>query len=337
MKLLMCSSMKKKKILFICGSLNQTTIMYKIYQHLRHYDCHFTPFYSDGYLNILARNGFLDFTILGGQARINTLKFLHENRLPLDDGGMGQNYDLVVTGSDLFIPKNIIGKKIVLVQEGMTDPENFKYYLVKNLHLPRYLANTSMTGLSDQYQTFCVASEGFKELFIQKGVRPDKIAVTGIPNFDNVKEHLQNGFQHRNYTLAVTSHLRETFKYENRIKFIENVVDIARGKQVIFKLHPGENVERASREINKYAPGSLIFTQGNTNEMVANCDVFVTRYSSVLLVALALNKQIYADVDFDLLKKLTPIQNGGKSARKIADICEYHLYPTTSFSKFMAI
>lgn len=317
--------MKRKKILFICGSLNQTTMMFKIYRHLKHHNCYFTPFFSDGFLNLLARNGFLDFTILGGQARIATLHFLQENRLFLDDGAVRNDYDLVVTCSDLFIPKNIVGKKIVLVQEGMTDPENFKYYLVKNLNLPRYLANTSMTGLSDLYEIFCVASEGFRELFIQKGIKPEKIAVTGIPNFDNVEEYLNNNFDHKNYLLAATSHLRETYKYENRIRFIDDVVEIANGKQVIFKLHPGENVERATREIEKYAPGSLVYSIGNTNHMIANCDALVTRYSSVMLVALALNKPVYSDVEPCFLKKLTPIQNGGTSAERITEICESYL------------
>ena len=30
---------------------------------------------------------------------------------------------------------------------------------------------------------FCVASEGYRDLFISKGVKPEKIYVTGIPNF----------------------------------------------------------------------------------------------------------------------------------------------------------
>ena len=49
-------------------------------------------------------------------------------------------YDLVVTCSDLVVPKNIRHGRVVLVQEGMTDPENMAYYLVKYLGLPRYLA-----------------------------------------------------------------------------------------------------------------------------------------------------------------------------------------------------
>jgi hypothetical protein len=47
------------------------------------------------------------------------------------------------------------------------------------------LAGTAATGLSDAYHAFCVASEGYRDFFIRKGARPEKIIITGIPNFDN--------------------------------------------------------------------------------------------------------------------------------------------------------
>ncbi len=318
-------TMNRKKILLICGTLNQTTMMYQIAQQLQEHDCYFTPFYSDGFLNLLAQKGYLDFSPLGGQPKSRTEMFLREKGVKFDYGGVHHDYDLVVTCSDLIIPENIENKKIILIQEGMTDPENFKYYLVKSLGLPRYLANTSMTGLSDAYVKFCVASEGYKELFINKGVKPEKIAVTGIPNFDNCQAYLNNDFPYQHYVLAATSHLRETFKYENRKAFIQKAVRIADGRQLIFKLHPNEKKDRAIREIEQWAPGSLIFADGNTNHMVANCDTMVTRYSTVIMVALALNKKIYSDLDEEYLKKITPLQNGGKSAENIARICEEYL------------
>ena len=65
----------------------------------------------------------------------------------------------------------------------MTDPEGFMYHMVKWFKLPRYVASTSTNGLSHQYQYFCVASAGYRDFFIRKGVRPEKLVVTGIPNF----------------------------------------------------------------------------------------------------------------------------------------------------------
>lgn len=311
--------MVKKKILFIGGSLNQTSMMHKISMHMSGYDCYFSPYYADKFLNFLAKRGILDFCILGGSFKKTTLDYINSNNLKLDYKGTQNDYDLIFTGSDLIVPKNTRNKKLILVQEGMTDPENLIYYIVKYLKLPRWIASTSTTGLSGLYDLFCVASEGYREHFIQKGVKPEKIVVTGIPNFDNAAQFLNNDFPHRNYVMVATSDMRETFKYENRKKFIIDCVHIAAGRQLLFKLHPNENAERATREIETYAPGSLVFSNGNTDHMVANCDVLITKYSSVVYVGLALGKEIHSYFELDELKKLMPVQNNGTSAENIAN------------------
>ena len=311
-----------KKILFICGSYDQTTIMHSIYVHLKDYDCYFTPYYADSFLKRLSEAGFFNFTILGGKHKNDTLNYLLANNLNIDFKGNLFNYDLVFTCSDLIIPKNILGKKIIFVQEGMTDPENFVSHLVKRLKLPRFLASTAITGLSRTYDYFCVASEGFKNLFIRNGVREEKLIVTGIPNYDNCKEYYKNNFPHKNFVLAATSDARETFKFENRKKFIKEALDTADGRLLIFKLHPNENVERATREIKLIAPDAIIYSVGNINYMIANCDVLITKYSSVVYVGLALGKEVYSDFDSVELKELMPIQNNGRSAEKIAGLAK---------------
>jgi hypothetical protein len=311
-----------KRILLICGSLNQTTMMHAIARHLpADYECSFTPFYADGMVDYMVRKGMLERTILSGEFRRSTLQYLHMHGLNIDDRGNTGNYDLVLTCSDLIIQKNIENSRIVLVQEGMTDPENAAYYLVKKLGLPRYLASTSTNGLSDAYQLFCVASEGYKEHFINKGVKAHKIRVTGIPNFDNCAEFLNNNFPHKNYVLVATSDARETFKYENRKKFIRKAVEIAAGRKLIFKFHPNENHQRAAAEVEKYAPGALYFAHGNTGQMIANCDVLITRFSTVVYIGMALGKEVYSEFDIDMLRSLTPMQNGGQSAANIARMC----------------
>ena len=311
--------MNNRKILFICGSLNQTTMMHKISSHFPSEDCYFTPYYSLGFLKQAGKTGILDFCILGGQFKQRTFNYLEKHNLKVDYEGSANDYDLVYTCSDLIIPSNIRDKKVILVQEGMTDPENLIYYMVKYLKLPRWMASTSVTGLSKAYDKFCVASEGYKELFIKKGVDPDKIEVTGIPNFDNCRTFLDNNFPHKGYVLVATSDTRETYKYENRKKFIEKARRIAEGKQMIFKLHPNENIERATAEINKYAPGSIVYSSGNTSHMIANCETLVTRYSSVVYVGLALGKKVFSEFNLEELEKLSPIQNNGTSSRAIAE------------------
>ncbi len=277
-------------------------MMHQISSYFTDFECWFSPYYGDGFIKMLAKSRILNFTILGGQFKKRTLDYINLHELPLDEGGKQNQYDLVFTCSDLIVPKNILDTKIILVQEGMTDPETFIYKLVKNFGFPRYLASTSATGLSDLYHTFCVASEGYKNFFISKGIKEEKIVVTGIPNYDDCKSLLINDFPHKGYVLAATSDSRETFKYENRKAFIRKAVKIADGRQLIFKLHPNENVERATAEINLYAPGALIYASGNTSHMVANCDVLLTKFSTVSYIGLALGKEVHSDFDVEGFK-----------------------------------
>jgi hypothetical protein len=223
------------------------------------------------------------------------------------------------------VARNLRRTRMVLVQEGMTDPEDWRYRLVRRLRLPRVLANTSMTGLSHAYDVFCVASPGYRELFTRKGARPDRLVVTGIPNFDDAASFRENDFPHRGYVLAATSCLRESFKPEDRKGFIRRCLEIADGRTLLFKLHPNEDARRAAREIEALAPQALIFTDGNTNHMIANCEALVTRYSSVVYIALALGKDVYSDIDLETLRALMPVQNGGRSAARIAEICRQQL------------
>jgi hypothetical protein len=311
----------KKNLLFICGSLNQTTMMHKIAMHLPEYHTYFTPFYADGLLGFLSKKGLTDFTILGGKHRINTVKYIQDHQLPVDFKGMDRDYDLIISGTDTIVQKNLRKTRFILVQEGMIEPETWIFPLVKHLRLPRFLANTAATGLSDAYEVFCVASPGYRDEFIRKGVNPQKIVVTGIPNFDNFKSYCNNDFPYKGYILVATSPLRETWRYENRRSFIRKVEKISKGRPVIFKLHPIENVLRARREILSIIPRASVLSDGNTEFMVANCEVLITQISSVTFVGIALGKEVHTELDVCELNKLMPIQNGGKSAKTIASIC----------------
>ncbi|MHC1783810.1 MAG: hypothetical protein AB9891_13825 [Anaerolineaceae bacterium] len=313
-------------ILLICGSLNQTTMMHKISGYLSEFNCFFTPFYVDGWKNLAAKMGLLDFSILGGQHRRDTLAYLKKEGLPVDYGGKRNHYEAVITCTDLIIQNNIGKKRLMLVQEGMTEEEDFLFFLVRNLNFPRYLANTAATGLSNAYDVFCVASKGYRDLFVQKGAKPEKIIVTGIPNYDNAVQHTENSFPRKGYVLAATSSIRETMKFDNREEYLKQVKRIAGQRQVIFKLHPNEDHKRARREIFRYFQNAPIYTDGNIHDMIANCDVLVAQTSSVVFTGLSLGKEVYSYFDIETLKKLLPIQNGGKSAEKIAEVCRRLIY-----------
>ncbi len=314
-------------ILFIGGSLNQTRQMHQISQQFKDYNCFFTPFYADGIEDYAARHGWLNSTVLGGRHMQDTKNYLVEHFLPVDYRGERRAYDLVVTCSDLIVPRNIRRKRVVLVQEGITMPEGPLFHLVRTLRfLPRYLANTAASGLSDAYDLFCVASEGYRELFIRKGVRPEKIAVTGIPNYDDLRKNLENPFPFRGYVLVATTPYRENLKFENRLTFLKRCAQISDGRPLIFKLHPLENAERARQEITRVTPDALVLSQGNIDHMIANAEVVITQQSTCTYVALALGKEIHTQLDLDELNRLMPIQNTGDSARRIANLCQRILH-----------
>jgi len=178
-----------------------------------------------------------------------------------------------------------------------------------------------MTGLSHQYDCFCVASKGFGDQFIERGINPNTIRVTGIPNFDNIINEMKElEFEHKNFVLVATSDTRETLKYENRKKLINFALNIAKGRNLIFKLHPNENVKKRIAEIKKYAPDALVYHGVSIDPLLANCDVLITRFSSTIFPAQVLEKEVYCDIDKDELKKLVPIQNDGTSAKNIAAV-----------------
>ena len=315
----------KKKILFITGSMNQTSQMHQISMQLPDFDCWFSQIFSDSpFVNYLIKyTRVLDGTILAGQFKINSEKYLKQNNLQIDYGAHKNTYDLVVYCADMMVPRRMQACKTVWVQEGMIDRYTLASRIVKTLGLPPYLSgNTSLNGTSNVCDIYCAASDGYKNFFIAKGGQRQRFVVTGIPNYDNLRAFAKNNFEYRDYVMVATTDMRETFRFENRPRFIKKAVKIANGRQLLFKLHPNENVERATREIKKYAPaGTLIFSTGNTNEMIANCSELITQYSTVVYTGIALGKKVHSWFDVDELKKLTPIQNNGTSAIQIANVC----------------
>lgn len=310
-----------KRILFICGSMNQTTQMHEISRHLAGYEQAFTPFYCDGALEAMRRLKWLEFTIIGDKLAKRCRQYLEAQHLAIDYQGRSHAYDLVVTCSDVFVQDNIRDSRIVLVQEGITDPEDRSFRLVQRYRwLPLWLAGTAATGLSDAYRAFCVASDGYRDFFVRKGAKAEKIVVTGIPNFDNCERYRNNAFPHRHYVLVCTSPLREIFRGEDRKSFILDACRIANGRPMIFKFHPNEDFARAENEVNRYAPGAIAFRSGSAEEMIANCDVLITRYSSTVFVGLALGKETYSDYPMDELRRLVPVQNNS-AALNIANVC----------------
>jgi len=314
-----------KKILFITGSINQTSQMHQIAQQLPEYDCWFSQIFADSPLvNWLIENTtWADRTVLAGQFRRNSETYCTEHGLQMDYKAQKNRYDLVVYCSDLIIPDRMLQTKTLWVQEGMIDECTTISKWVKKLHLPPYLAiGTSLNGTSNICDVYCAASEGYKGYFSDMGTQAHKIMVTGMPNFDNCEKFVDNTLDMKNYVLVTTSDIRECYRPDDRVGFIKRCVEIANGRPLVFKLHPNEIFERAIAEIKENTPeGTFIYTNGNVNHMIANCDELITQYSTLVYVGIALGKKVHSYFDVEDLKRLAPIQNGGTSAQNIARVC----------------
>jgi hypothetical protein len=313
---------KCPKVFFICGSLNQTTQMHQIAAELPGCKASFSPYYGDALLTRLRALGLVEPTIGGNKLRARCLDYLNAQRLDIDVDGQRGGYDLVVTCSDVIVPSNVRRVPLLAVQEGILDPDTYLAQLVRRFPnaLPRWLAGTAATGLSGLYERFCVASEGYRQQFIANGAPAERLVVTGMPNFDDCARFLRNDFPHHGYALACTSDARETLKLEDRRGFIRKAVAIAGDRALFFKLHPNENVARATAEVTTWAPGARVFSSGPTEHMVANCDVLITHFSSVAFVGLALGKEVHSFYPIETLQRLLPVQNGC-AAKNIAAEC----------------
>jgi hypothetical protein len=324
------TAFRRRKILFIIGSPNQTSQMHQVASRLPEYDCYFSQVYSKNFfIRQAVRSGVLDTTIFAGEFKRKADSYLDLHGLRNDYArSLYRNqYDMAVFCTDLHVTRELRQLKTVWVQEGMTDPLTTWGRWTRKLGLPAYMAmNTAFNGSSDICDVYCAASEGYKQQFGRFGTDLSKIFVTGIPNYDNAAVYLDNSFPHKGYVLVATSDIRETFRKEDRPAFIRHCVDIAGGRQLIFKLHPNEQKERAISEIRSEAPpGALIFTEGNTEHMIANCDELITQYSTVVYIGIALGKKVHSYFDVEKLRQLAPIQNGGMSANLIADLCRRYL------------
>jgi hypothetical protein len=321
----------KKNILFLIGSLNQTTQMHQISKYLSDsYACFFSQVFANHpVLKTTVNLGLLDYTVLAGERKIEADKYLQTHNLKNDYRCevYENEYDLVVACTDIIIPECLKRKKIIWVQEGMIDELTPLARITHFLKLPRYLAiGTALNGASNICDIYCAASEGYKQHLVGMGTDASKIVVTGVPNLDNAASYLKNDFPIRDYVMVATSDIRECFRYDDRIQFIQKAVAIANGRKLLFKLHPNEKKGRAIREIERNTPGGTeIFTSGNAEHMVANCSELITQYSTLAYIGILLGKKVHSYFDIEKLKRLAPLQNAGTSAKIIAEICRGYI------------
>lgn len=316
-----------KDILLICGTMNQTTQMLQIGAELEKlgHRAWFSRYYTTGVYRKIENLGLLEFTSILGKQRFAVAKHLDAVGVKQDFGGNARRYDLVLLCTDLLIPDNLPNVPIVLVQEGMTDPETFARRILRKLHpygMPLWAATTAASGLSGRWAKFCVASEAYADMFASRGANRAGMVVTGIPNFDNVQKLRSLEFPLRDYVLVLTSDMRENYQIDFRMRFLRAVRTRNPGKKVVFKLHPNENRERAEREIHSIFPDAPVFQPEPAEPMIGHAIALETQLSTLVYLGIALGIPVTSYLDVEELRRLLPVQNGGQSAANIAKVCD---------------
>lgn len=315
-----------KDILLICGTMNQTTQMLQIGAELEKlgHRAYFSRYYTTGVYRTIENLGLLEFTSILGKQRLTVAKHLDSVGVKQDFEGNARRYDLVLLCTDLLIPNNLPDVPIVLVQEGMTDPETFTRRILRKLHpygVPLWAATTAASGLSGRWTKFCVASEAYADMFASRGANRAGMVVTGIPNFDNVQKLRSLEFPLRDYVLVLTSDMRENYQIDFRMRFLRAVRDRNPGKKIVFKLHPNENRQRAEREIHEIFPGAPVYQPEPAEPMIGHAIALETQLSTLVYLGIALGIPVTSYLDVEELRRLLPVQNGGKSAANIAQVC----------------
>jgi hypothetical protein len=304
--------------------------MHAISKHLPGHEHFFTQLFPDSRIGRAVRElGGFENTIMGYRLKARADAYLQEHGLQEDFQAerYGHSYDLVVCCTDMIVPERLASCRTVFVQEGMTDPITPWAKVINKLKLPGFMAfNTSLNGCGNVCDVYCAGSEGYRDYFVEMGTEAERVLVTGIINYDNCIAYRNNDFPHHGYVMVATSDIREMKGKDDREAFIRKCTEIAGGRRLLFKFHPNEDMARATAEVRKWAPSdALIFTEGNTEEMIANASELITQLSTVVYVGIALGIPVHSYFDLKELYARAPLQNGGTSACHIAEICEAFL------------
>src|ERR1700761_640801 len=101
---------RRKRILFIIGSPNQTSQMHQVASLLPEYDTYFSQVYSKHpIIKWALRRGMLDTTILAGEFKRKADAYLGKHQLRNDyaQSIFGHQYDMAVLCSDLLVTKEL--------------------------------------------------------------------------------------------------------------------------------------------------------------------------------------------------------------------------------------
>ena len=212
-------------------------------------------------------------------------------------------------------------------------------YLCKMKDIPCVCFQEGMLRLRDQKtlgkqsmaseysRKLLVWSESAKQHYLESGINPDKVEVTGILHLDRWfrflknKEQFEQARQAHKLTLGFTNGKLVTFalpqinRYEgNPMHAIGKLSDWAADHfvQVAFRFHPFENediVEKLKGNLASH-PTAKVITGGETNELLASSDLAISQHSTIAVEAMALGVPL-VEMDLDNVGVLESLSDKG--------------------------
>ncbi|MFQ5706218.1 MAG: UDP-N-acetylglucosamine 2-epimerase [bacterium] len=192
------------------------------------------------------------------------------------------------------------------------------------LGLPENLAADYGAGKCDR---LCVMGDKSRRQFIQLGVEPDKIVVTGQPRYDELFLLLNNGAMkagksRRKFNILYASHPfshygRFSAFYEDQMlkAVLQTIKELGPEYSLTIKLHPSESEHRFHHVLRKLG-GDNVSTTRNLNiyDLFKECSLVVGAASTVILEAMLFKKPIIT-LDFSRRADSLPYSEKGAALR----------------------
>ncbi len=218
--------------------------------------------------------------------------------------------------SDIIIIEEALKKlkiETILLWSEQSSTEIITLKFSKKYNIPVYLLQHGYyydTKDSFEYLSFMgnvpnysnkgiVWGEIFQNYLTSFGIEKSKLIPIGNPFYDKLVDKMTEKIN-TDFILLATSgpvdNIIQDLKIETREKYVESIITVCdiitkSGKQLKIKLHPWQEEFFPSKIVNEIDPEIEIVKEGNIQDLIQNCEVFVTfDISTTILEAFMLEK-----------------------------------------------
>ncbi len=197
--------------------------------------------------------------------------------------------------------------KTIRIQQALITNLNYQFY--QN----NYQSSKNLLGYPIP-DTILVFGEFSKNILLEHDYPEDKITVFGNSTYlelENIKNTLGKKLLHEQYNLQknqkmilFSSSKMQTLGKDYDFQIWENLLRNFSNKNsffIILKPHPGENIDKYQKMIEKYSASNFKIISGNLTELLFLSTIVVSNYSTTILDANCMDKPVI-EVKWDDIK-----------------------------------